>query len=82
MHFTLASLFVALITLNSAFARVTNITFPAGAMAGTTIQLNVHESGYDQNWDDLGILVGFGSPDQLKNCKTCVGATGQYYTNL
>lgn len=82
MHFALPSLLMVLITLTSAFARVTNITFPAGAVVGTTIQLNIHESGYIQNWDDLGILVGFGSPDQLKNYKACVGATGQYYTNL
>lgn len=82
MKLTIIPLIAALSALAPAFARISNVTFPDSATVGGTLQLNVSESGYIQNWDDLGILVGFGSDSGLKNCAACVGAQGQFYSNI
>lgn len=59
-----------------ASARITNITFPATGTLGSTIQANVSQAGYIQNWDDLGILFGFQNPEYA--CGACIGEKATY----
>lgn len=63
----------------STLGRIANISFPATAYLGETIQVNVTEEIYIQKWDDLGVMFGLQAP-QYK-CGTCVGQ-GEWYENL
>lgn len=71
---------VALLGASSAEARIRNITFPATAVIGQTIQANVTDLSYIQNNIDFGIIFGIKLQD-LDSCKNCEGFF-QSYTNI